>query len=110
MKLNENDAPWLSGPELIASGAPASETIVCVTPSRFVHVTVVPCFTVISCGLKAKDLIVIAPGPAAGAAVPVLCGTGPGEELHPASATARIKRDSTVRIMGNLEGKVILVP
>ena len=37
---------------------------VCGTLSGFVQVAVVPGFTVICCGLKAKDLIVTVPGPA----------------------------------------------
>jgi hypothetical protein len=91
VNVKEKDAPGESGSEENAAGEPASETIVCVAPSLFTHVTPVPVFTVRVGGSNAKFLIeIVFPPPVAAGGVVV--AEGAGEEEQPAAMQANITR------------------
>jgi hypothetical protein len=89
VKVKEKDAPGESGSEENAAGEPASETMVCVAPSLFTHMTPVPVFTVRVGGSNAKFLRVIEfPSPVEAGGV--IVAEGAGEEEQPAAMQANI--------------------
>ena len=93
--MNWYVAPLASVSDLNAAGAPSAEVTVCGALSWFVHVTVVPGFTVRVAGLNAKFwMVTAAPLPeGAGAVAAEGCAgaAGPAEE-QPADRAARIRR------------------
>jgi len=106
VKVKEKEAPAGSVSEENAAGDPSSETMVCVVPSLFTHVTPVPVLTVRAGGSNAKFLIemVFPPPVDAGGVVPA---EGEGEEEQPAAMQAMITRtehatQDTVREYANI--------
>lgn len=91
VNVKEKDAPGESGSEENAAGEPASETMECVAPSLFTHVTPVPVFTVRVEGSNAKFLIEIVFPPPAAAGV-AAGDAGAGLEEQPAAMQATITR------------------
>jgi hypothetical protein len=91
-----------------AAGEPASEAMVWGAPSLFVHVTVVPVFTVREEGSNAKFLIeIVFPPPVEAGGAAGVDGAGPEEQ--PATVQARITR--TVQAMRNsMRGYADIIP
>jgi len=99
VNVNWYVAPVGSEPEENATGAPASDPIWCVAPSRFVQVTVVPAGTVRVAGLNAKFWMVTAfvPVVTAGACVTAGVAGGFDADVQPAERRAEVSTRTNAR-------------